>query len=129
MNGDDPTGSNSLDKIVAIVALCDRLGVSTRAELLGEHGELLSGREKDGKPGSTSLLSAMVKLPSDLVSSTLSSTVAALHALTNAGRPGGHKMPADFGGGCSSDATLDGQNDADGDAPTPGLWIVPLHSW
>ena len=41
MSGDDPPGSTSVDKIHAIVELCDRLGVGTRAELLGENGVLL----------------------------------------------------------------------------------------
>ena len=41
MNSNDPAGSNSIDKIGAIVELCDRLGVGTRAELLGADGVVL----------------------------------------------------------------------------------------
>ena len=41
MNQSDPPGSNSIDKIGAIVDLCDRLGVGTRAELLGPNGVLI----------------------------------------------------------------------------------------
>ena len=87
MNNDDPPGSNSVDKIHAIIELCDRLGVSTRAELLGENGVVLEdGFGRVPRPAmdhGARLIHAVVQVPSAMVSGTVSAVTASVDAVTS----------------------------------------------
>ena len=146
MNRDDPANHTSLDKIDSITALCDRLGVHTRAQLIGAHGALLTRRAVDvteavvkakenilrraaGSPSSHTARTATDSDPESISSSSAdgcSSSNRNSPNLDDAGSDAGAHGDCGWRGAALSDGSDDDVHDGD---RTPGLWIVPLHSW